>query len=97
MDIEKQLKHPNIKKKLHEFHIQHLWLTWSVARNTATHESDIDIIYEESPEGIQQNWWYFRIVQYLEEKLWKKVDFIDKNYINKHIKSEILADMKKVW
>jgi len=58
-------------------------------------DSDIDLVFEmRKAMGLFQ---IFAVQHRLEQKLGRKVDFIEKESLDKYIKSEILASAKEIY
>jgi predicted nucleotidyltransferase len=96
--ITKWLSSEKIKQQFISSGISHLSLFWSYARNEATKESDLDLLYELD--------WTFKTtlwtLQYLEDILVKKfkvkkVDFVSKRKINSYLKSYIEQDLINIF
>ncbi|HET8808925.1 MAG TPA: nucleotidyltransferase family protein [Flavobacteriaceae bacterium] len=67
----------------------------SVAKNEATDNSDIDILYDfKDTIGLFK---LIRLQQELQEKLNKKVDLVSEKYINPKLKPHILKDLKIIY
>ncbi len=86
----KRLKESLITQQLKLYGIKHLSLFGSYVQNTSNEESDVDLLYETDGKyelGLD----FFSLVLFLEKKLKKKVDLIDKKYLNDDIKEDVLA------
>jgi predicted nucleotidyltransferase len=95
--IKATLSMPDLKAYIQSCNVRHLRVAWSFAHQTQTDTSDIDIVYEEN-DTQAYNINIFSIPQELEKKyFFTKVDFIDKNNINKHIASSVLSSMIPIW
>ncbi|HET8837358.1 MAG TPA: nucleotidyltransferase domain-containing protein [Flavobacteriaceae bacterium] len=67
----------------------------SYARGEMTPESDIDILY-----SLNKTIDLFQLVGIkldLEEKLNRKIDFVSKHALNRHVKPYILKDLKIIY
>ncbi len=72
---------------LHQSWIDHFSVVWSYATNTQSNDSDVDVIYESN----KNIWWeLFDITQYLEKKLGKKIDIIERRYLRSSIAKSVL-------
>ncbi len=72
--------------------IKHLYLVWSYSRWEETTESDIDLVYEKNDKI--RVWWikFINAKILLEQKLWKKLDLVNSDYIYSDLKSYIEKD-----
>ncbi len=89
-DIRSQLEalKPMLKKR---FKVEAIEVFGSYARKEATEGSDIDLLVTYSTTDYD----YFTILglkKYLRRKLHMKVDIVSKEFLNKHIKDEILKE-----
>lgn len=76
-------------------YIQSIYLFGSFLHGDAGENSDIDLFFE-----MNKTMSLFKIFDtqfHLEEKLKRKVDFIEKNSIDKYIRDEVLAEAKKIY
>ncbi len=76
-------------------YIQSISLFGSYLHGDEKKDSDIDLLFE-----MRRTMSLFKIlgVQYrLEEKLGRKVDFIEKESLDKYIKDDVLAEAKKIY
>ncbi|MFA6423029.1 MAG: nucleotidyltransferase domain-containing protein [Patescibacteria group bacterium] len=76
-------------------HIQSIYLFGSFLHGNAKENSDIDLLFE-----MNKTLSLFKIFDtqyYLEKKLRRKVDFIEKNSLDKYIKDEIFAEARKIY
>ncbi len=96
--IKNWLKSKKIMQEFISSWISHLSLFWSYARNEATKDSDLDLLYELD--------WTFKTTFYsldcLENLLKrkfniKKVDFVSKKKINPFLKSNIEKDLIPIF
>jgi len=80
---------------LKPFHPTRIGLFGSVVRNEETFSSDIDILFLlENPIGL----FTLSDLQFeLEEKLQKKVDLVSENGLNKHMKGNILKEVRYIY
>ncbi len=90
-DIIKIIQSIQVRKYLNRHGIKHISLFWSYLKWQQNKTSDIDLIYEQE---VNKDIWleYFTIINYLQKKLWKKIDFVEIKYINKHLKEDILKN-----
>lgn len=90
-NIISTIQSKNVKKYLNLHGIKHISLFWSYAEWSENNKSDIDLLYEKYAD---KDIWieFFAIVNYLQRKLWKKIDLIEEKYLNKHIKNYILKN-----
>ncbi len=75
--------------------IQSIYLFGSFLHGNAKEDSDVDLFFE-----MNKTLSLFKIfdTQYhLEKKLRRKVDFIEKNSLDKYIKDEVFAEAKKIY
>ena len=94
-DIVTSLQNKAIKKYLMDHAILHVAIGGSFAKWEEKQDSDIDLIVEVDADTVWTD--YFSLPRYLEWKLWRKIDLIDKDYINTHIKSSLLSHTISVW
>lgn len=94
-DIIHTLTDKEVKAYLHTHAINHVRVVGSTSRNEQTQFSDIDLLVEVNESTITTD--YFGIPRYLEGKLGRKIDLIDKDYINIHVKPSLLSSMVAVW
>lgn len=83
-----------IKEDPNKSAIGSVFLFGSFLRQDNKPDSDIDLLFE-----MKKTLSMFTIagIQYrLEEKLGRKVDFIEKDSLDKYIKDEVLAEAKKI-
>ncbi|MGD0406045.1 MAG: nucleotidyltransferase family protein [Candidatus Bathyarchaeia archaeon] len=79
---------PTLKKR---FKVETLDIFGSYVRKQATEKSDIDLLVTYSTTDYD----YFTILglrNYLRRKLHMKVDIVSKEFLNKHIKDEVLKE-----
>ncbi len=89
-EIKKELEtlKPTLKKR---FQVETIDIFGSYARNQANEKSDIDLLVTYSTT----NYDYFTIIglkKYLRRKLGVKVDVVSKEFLNRHIKDEVLKE-----
>lgn len=94
-DIKKKLSESDVQNYLKSNAIEHVSIAGSYARKNNNSNSDIDLIVEINESQLTTN--YFSIPRYLEEKLGRHIDLIDKDYINRHIKTSLLSHTILVW
>jgi predicted nucleotidyltransferase len=94
-DVVASLQNTTIKKYLMDHAIRHISIGGSFARWNYIDSSDIDLIVEVDDDTVGTN--YFTLPRYLESKLGRKIDLIDKDYINIHIKESLLSHVIPVW
>ena len=88
MKSQLEMLKPTLKKR---FKVETIEIFGSYARKEATLGSDIDLLVTYSTTDYD----YFTILRlrnYLRRKLHMKVDIISKEFLNKHIKDEILKE-----
>jgi predicted nucleotidyltransferase len=96
-DIIKKLSTQSVKNHLHKRNIKHVWLAWSYAQGEHNQSSDIDIVFEEQ-DPTKYDLRIFEVPIYLEEKvLWRRVDIMDRNALNPHIKKFISQHLIPIW
>jgi predicted nucleotidyltransferase len=79
---------PTLKKR---FKVETIDIFGSYAREQATEKSDIDLLVTYSTTDYD----YFTILglrNYLRRKLHMKVDIVSKEFLNRHIKDEVLKE-----
>ena len=79
---------PTLKKR---FKVETIDIFGSYARNQANEKSDIDLLVTYSSTDYD----YFTIISlknYLRRKLRLKVDIVSKEFLNRHIKDEVLKE-----
>lgn len=96
--IKQKLSSEEFKQKFISSWITHLSLFGSYARNEATKDSDLDLVYELDWKHITTLW----TLQYLEDILVKefnvkKVDFVSKRKINPYLKPYIEKDLTPIF
>jgi predicted nucleotidyltransferase len=85
---ELQTLKPTLKKR---FKVETIDIFGSYAREQATEKSDIDLLVTYSTTDYD----YFTILglrNYLRRKLHMKVDIVSKEFLNRHIKDEVLKE-----
>ncbi len=95
--IIKKLQDSKIKKVFLENDINHLYLIGSFSRSEENDKSDIDLIYSLKNDTKFWLFQFLRLKSFLEKKLWRKVDLVEKNSINKHLKSFLEVDKKSIF
>ncbi len=96
--ITKWLKSEKIKQKFISSGISHLSLFWSYARNEATKESDLDLLYELDWTFSTTLWTLQDLEDILVKKFKvKKVDFVSKRKINPYLKPYIEQDLISIF
>ncbi len=85
--LQLQALKPTLKKR---FKVETIDIFGSYVRGEQTEKSDIDILvtYSELVDLLL----VARLRRYLRRKLHVKVDVVSKNWLNKHIKDEVLAE-----
>ncbi len=91
-----KLRSENIIKKLQKEWITNLYLFGSYANWNEKIESDIDLLYEMNWEKMTFSR-FLKLKNFLEDNLWKKIDFVDKKYLNKYYKNTILKEAKLIF
>ena len=67
----------------------------SVARGEDRSDSDVDILVRLGrPTGMID---YMRLVESLENSLQKKVDLVTEQSLNKHVRPQVLSDLKTIY
>ena len=94
-EIKNKLSEIETKRYLNNNAIVHISIAGSYARKNNNETSDIDLIVEVDESTLTTN--YFTLPRYLESRLWKHIDLIDKDYINPHIKNSLLSHTVSVW
>ncbi len=90
-DILTKLREKNTKKFLQDCWIEHLSLFGSWARNQATENSDIDLLYTQKQDIVI--WWnFFEIKEYISNLFGKDIDLVEKKYLNHRIKDLVLSE-----
>jgi predicted nucleotidyltransferase len=80
----------NVLGTLREFHVLHLSVIGSVARDEANESSDIDILVEfDRPVGIFH---FIRLQMFLEEILGRKVDLVTPAALRPELREGVLHD-----
>ena len=85
---ELEILKPTLKKR---FKVETIDIFGSYARNEANEKSDVDLLVTYSTIDYD----YFTIIglkNYLRRKLGVKVDVVSKEFLNKHIKDEVLKE-----
>jgi hypothetical protein len=89
--IVSKLTQPKVKTFLKKYGILKLSLFGSYSRNEANTDSDIDLLYIQDKKrelGLE----FFDVVSFLEETLKRKVDMVEKSFLNKKLQKYVLAD-----
>ena len=76
-------------------YIQNISLFGSFLHGDAKPDSDVDLFFEQ-----RKSMGYFKLFDIrrrLEEKLWREVDLIPKDSLDKYIRNEIIAEGKKIY
>lgn len=91
------LNSTDVKELLKEIWIIHLYLVWSYSRWDYNNESDVDLVYEKD-KNIRV-WWikFVKNKTILEQKLNKKVDLVNIDYIYEDLKTYIQKDKILVY
>lgn len=84
-DIIDLIKSPEIRELFNEIWIEHIYLVWSYSRWDFKNNSDIDLLYQKN-KNIRV-WWikFIKNKTILEEKLNKKIDLVNIEYIYKDL------------
>lgn len=93
-EIKHQLQalKPTLKKR---FKVETIDIFGSYARNEASDKSDIDLLVTYSTKDYDHSTVY-ALKNYLRRKIGVKVDIISKEFLNPHIKDEILREAVSV-
>jgi uncharacterized protein len=86
--VELETLKPTLKKR---FKVETIDIFGSYARNQANEKSDIDLLVT----YLTNDYDYFTIIRlkkYLRRKLHIKVDVVSKEFLNRHIKDEVLKE-----
>ncbi len=91
-ELVKLLKSKDIRNILSEIWVEHLYLVGSYSRWDNTLNSDIDLVYKKNKNI--RIWWikFIKNKMILENRLNKKVDLVNYDYIYKDIKPFIEKD-----
>ena len=76
-------------------YIQNIYLFGSFLHGDAKESSDVDLLFE--TDKTMSLFKIFDTQHHLENKLGRKVDFIEKDSIDKYIKDEVIAEAKKIY
>jgi uncharacterized protein len=89
-DIKQQLQilKPTLKKR---FKVETIDIFGSYARNEASEKSDVDLLITYSTNDYDHATIY-ALKNYLRRKLGVKVDVISKEFLNPHIKDQVLKE-----
>lgn len=85
--LQLQALKPTLKKR---FSVETIDVFGSYAREEQTENSDLDILVTYS--GAVSLFTIYDLKQYLKRKLHMKVDVVSKEYLNKHIKDQVLKE-----
>lgn len=85
--LQLQVLKPTLKKR---FKVETIDIFGSYAREEQTQKSDLDILVTYS--GAVSLFTIYDLKQYLKRKLHMKVDVVSKEYLNKHIKDQVLKE-----
>lgn len=96
-DIRMFLSQWDTKDFLNRHQIKHLWLTGSRARWDNNENSDIDLLYEFDEQSTFDDWGIINAKLFLQDKLQKNIDLIDKDYIKPRAKQSLLENAIAVW
>ena len=88
-EVKRQLQalKPTLKKR---FKVETIDIFGSYARKEQTEKSDLDILVTYSE--VVSLFTIYDLKQYLKRKLRMKVDIVSKEYLNKHIKDQVLKE-----
>ncbi len=88
-EVKRQLQalKPTLKKR---FKVETIDIFGSYARKEQTEKSDLDILVSYSE--VVSLFTIYDLKQYLKRKLRMKVDIVSKEYLNKHIKDQVLKE-----
>ena len=96
-EIITKLKSQEVMDELKSRQIKHLWIFGSFAKWNWTEDSDVDLLYEYQEKNDSNLWFsFFKNEIFLENILGINVDLVDKDYIDKYIKNEILSSIKPI-
>jgi predicted nucleotidyltransferase len=90
--LELQTLKPTLKKR---FKVETIDIFGSYARNEASEKSDIDLLITYSTRDYDHSTVY-ALKNYLRRKLHIKVDIISKEFLNPHIKDQVLKEAVSV-
>jgi len=96
-EIVKKLQDTEIKNHLREYGINHISLFGSYLQNRQTDESDVDLLYQMDYTIPYKSRWIFAVKWFLEEKLGKKCDMVNIDYMHDSIKDDILQSKMQIW
>lgn len=88
-EVKRQLQalKPTLKQR---FKVETIDIFGSYARKEQTEKSDLDILVTYSE--VVSLFTVYDLKQYLKRKLRMKVDIVSKEYLNKHIKDQVLKE-----
>ena len=91
------LKEKEIQSIFKKSGIQHLWLFWSYAKNTAKKESDIDLLYEYDEKKDTSFWWVFSIYGYLQTYIKQHIDLVIRKSRRSLFQKDVFNSMIKIF
>ena len=86
----------NRERLRNEFGIERIGLYGSFTRNEQTEKSDIDLVYDLKPDFILSWTEKERLYRILRRKLHRKLDLVDRKYMNPIIEHYAVKDIKYV-
>lgn len=89
-----------IKTLLETYHIKHMRLVGSYARDDQTTDSDIDLLVEEEKDAPLEcrGWNEVWVYSWLTSLLWRDdIDVFEKKTVLPEIEQTLLSDMLQIW
>jgi uncharacterized protein len=85
------------QKKLHGFHVQHIAVFGSTARDQANEHSDVDVLVEFVPEAPVGLFLFVELLDFLGDVLGTRIDLATPGALRPEMREQILAEARRAF
>jgi uncharacterized protein len=85
------------QKKLHGFHVQHIGVFGSTARDQSNEHSDVDVLVEFVPEAPVGLFVFVDLLDFLSDVLGTRIDLATPGALRPEMRDEILAEARRAF
>jgi uncharacterized protein len=85
------------REKLRTFHVRHIAVFGSTARDEATVHSDVDVLVEFDPQAPVGLFTFVRLLDYLSDVMGSRIDLASPGALRPEMRDEILAEAVRAF